>query len=428
MPRHPPSEATLKARIATQLARLARLMPDDGRVTTNPRLSSWPGWMDRLVDDLVRLSAHDPLEALRGLRSLDGRVGTARSYEEGTAAEVEAILDRQDQTCGRYRDFCLALVHADPDTLVERVFVLATEPGLLGCDEVFPQPLLDALGRDGREAVVRRLVEAHDAESRTSPRDSWDWNPNRSVTELLLADSDVGHVLATIDRLGLRARVRPAPVVRYLLRHRAFGEEFMTWMRRAIADIPIVEGDLGFVDDAEEARLRVDREAVAVCEAQGLADLAQEIRHAAFEILLDTAQLREWLERLPATRRVQEEAGALRHIAAYPDRARALLALLDWPDLEAAAQLVMRHHDEMSGQSCLTFNEAARLLEPIAPRAAMLLYRRAAFNQFSVGMGLADGGPQLVTCAELWARHPDDSCESHAGFMSRLEHERNSWR
>ncbi len=428
MPRHPPGETTLKARIARQLARLARLMPDDGRVTANPRLASWPGWMDRLIDDLVQLSSHDPLEALRGLRSLDDRVGTARSYEEGTEAEVEAILDRQDQACGRYHDFCLALLQTDPETLVERVFVLATEPGLLGCDEAFPQPLLDALGRGGREAVVRRLIEAHDAESRTLPRDSWDWNPNWSVTELLLADPDVGHVLATIDRPGLRERVRPALVVRFLLRHRAFGAEFMAWMRRTIADITIVESDLGFVDDEEEARLRVDREAVAVCEAQGLADLAQEIRHAGFEILLDTAQLRDWLERLPATRRVQEEAGALRHIAAYPDRARALLALLGWPDLEAAARLVIRHHDEMDGQSCRTFNKAARLLEPTAPRAAMLLYRRAAFNQFSVGMGLADGGPQLARCEGLWARHPDDSCESHAGFMSRLEHERDSWR
>lgn len=428
MPRHLPGEATLKASITRQLVRLARLMPDDGQVTASPRLASWPGWIDRLIDDLVRLSAHDPLEALRGLRSLDDRVGMARNYQEATEAEVKPIVDRQDRTYGLYPDFCLALVQADPDTLVERVFVLATEPGLLGCDEVFPQPLLDALGRGGREAVVRRLVEAHEAESRTSPRDSWDWNPNWSVTELLLADPDAGHVLATIDRLGLRDRVRPAPVVRYLLRHRAFGAEFLTWMRRAIADISLVENDLSFVDDAEEARLRVDREAVAVCEAEGLADLAQEIRHAAFEILLDTAQLRDWRERLPATCCVQEEAGALRHIAAYPDRARALLALLEWPDLEAAARLVMRHHDEMSGQSCMTFNRAARLLEPAAPRAAMLLYRRAALCQLSIGMGLADGRPQLARCAELWTRHPDDSCESHAGFMSRLEHERDSWR
>ena len=428
MPRHPPSEATLKASIATQLARLARLVPDDGRVTANPHLASWPGWMDRLVDDLVQLSSHDPLEALRGLRSLDDRVGMARSYEEATEAQVEAILDRQDRASGRYHDFCLALVQADPNTLVEQVFVLATEPGLLGCDEVFPQPLLDALGRGGREAVVRRLIEAHDTESRMSPRDSWGWNLNWSVTELLLADPDVGHVLATIDRLGLRARVRPAPVVRFLLRHRAFGEEFMIWMRRAIADITIVENDLGFVDDEEEARLRVDREAVAVCEAQGLADLAQEIRHTTFEILLDTAQLRDWLEHLPTTHRVQEEARALRHIAACPDRARALLALLEWPDLEAAARLVMRNHHAMDRQSCLTLNRAARLLEPAAPRAAMLLYRRAAFCQFSIGMGLADAGPQLARCAELWARHPDDSCESHAGFMGRLERERDSWR
>ena len=165
-----------------------------------------------------------------------------------------------------------------------------------------------------------------------------------------------------------------------------------------------------------------------MCEAQGLADLAQEIRRASFEILLDMEQLRDWLQRLPAKRQAREKTRALRHVAAHPDRFRALLVLLEWPDLEAAVRLVMEHHDEMDRQSCTTFNKVARQLEDTAPGAAMLLYRRGAFCQFSVLTDWADSGPRLARCAELWDRHPDSVYESHAEFMDQLKREKAlSW-
>lgn len=420
------SEATLKTRIATQLARLEKLVPDTG-ARVDPRLASWPGKMDRLVDDLVLLRAYDPLDALRGLRALDCRIIVLESCDEGDNGDIGPILACQTQARGLTPDFHAALAQGDPDTLVEQVFTLLVEPDLLDVDEDFPQPLLDALGRDGREAVVRRLVDAHGPGSSTSSGSKlgcdWSW----SVTELLLAEPDVEHALAMIDCLGLRDQVGPTAVVRFLLRHGALGGEFMVWMRRSLNRVGSLRG-AGEESEEEEALRRPDREGVAVCEAQGLADLAQKIRHASFEILLDTEQLRNWLQRLPAKRQALEKARALRHVAAHPDRFRALMVLLEWPNLEAAVRLVMEHHNEMDRQSCTTFNKVARQLEATAPRAAMLLYRRGALCQFSVLMDWADSGPRLARCAELWDRHPDGSYVSHAEFMDQLKQEKAlSW-
>ncbi len=420
MPRHISDEAALKARITKQLARLARLAPDLGS-RVSPRLASWPGWIDSLVDDLVRLRPHDPLEALHGLRALDHRVTALDLCHEGYEEATEPILGRQERARALYPDFHLALAQADRDILVERVFVLLTEPALLDQDDGFPQALLNALGRDGRESVVRRLIEAGDPatqESSGSERGcGWSW----SVTELLLADPDVSHALGEIDRLDLRDHVCPVSVVRVLLRHKALGRDFMDWMRKAIGSVHVV-------GEEEDSPWRSDKEGIALCESEGLAGLAQEIRYASFEILLDTAQLHDWLERLPEARRPREKARALRHVCADPRRSQALLVLLEWPDLEAATRLVMECHDEMDGQSCTAFNKAAALLEDSAPVAAMLLYRRGAFNRFSNATDWHDSRPEIARCAELWALHPDSSCDSHEEFLSRVERKKQEWR
>lgn len=420
MPRHIPDETALKTRITKHLAGLAKLAPDLS-TKVNRRLASWPGRMDRLVDDLVLLRLHEPMEALRGLRELDHRVILLDLCYEEEREAIEPILDRQEQARAFYPDFHLALAQADRGTLIERVFVLLTEPGLLDQDDGFPQALLDALGRDGREAVVRRLIEAGEpAIQGLSASDlgcNWSW----SVTELLLADPDVGYALAQIDRLGLRDQVCPVSVVRFLLRHKALGEDFMDWMRKAIGSVGVLEEE---EDEDDDSPWRPDREGVALCESEGLTALAQEIRYVSFEILLDTAQLHDWLERLPEARRPREKARAMRHVCADPRRSQALLVLLEWPDLEAATRLVIEHHDEMDGQSCTTFNKAAALFEESAPLAAMLLYRRGAFNQFSKATDWHDSRPKLARCAELWAMYPDSSCDSHEEFLDQLEREK----
>ena len=425
-PRNQVSAATLKTRIAKQLARLAKLSPGSGSLAS-PRLVSWPGWIDELASNLVLLRPLDPMEALSGLRALDHRVTMLDSCHEGFAEEIEPTLDSQERARALQPDFHLALAQADRSALIDQVFILLTEPGLLDQDDGFPQPLLDALGRDGRDSVVSRLIKVGDPENRESSglgrSCDWSW----SVTELLLADPDVDHALGEIDHFGLVDQVCPASVVRFLLRHKAFDRDFMAWMRRAISAVRVPR-DGEQEEEGEESLWRPDWEGIAVCESEGLVGLAQEIRHASFEILLDVAQLHDWLERLPESRRPREKARALRHVCADPRRSQALLVLLGWPDLEAAARLVMEHHHEMVGQSCTTFNEAAGQLEGSAPVAAMLLYRRGASNQFSDTTAWCDSRPQLERCAWLWALHPDSACISHEEFLGQLESEKQERR
>ena len=88
--------------------------------------------------------------------------------------------------------------------------------------------------------------------------------------------------------------------------------------------------------------------------------MAQTIRRDALPVVLDDDLLRNWLGRLPEPQRQAEEARALHEVTGLDDRAAALLFLLAWPDLVAAERLVMEHHDAIAGQSCGTFNDAAR--------------------------------------------------------------------
>ena len=145
-----------------------------------------------------------------------------------------------------------------------------------------------------------------------------------------------------------------------------------------------------------------------------------------FLAVLEPRRLRDWLDHVPAGRRAAEQASAMHQVACHGRRLDALLFLLEWPDLQAAARLAVEHHDAMAGENCAFFNRAARLLEDTSPLAAMLLYRRGAFCRFGTGIGLFDHAPQIDRCAELWARHPDARFESHARFLERLAREHRS--
>lgn len=409
MPKQVPDEATLKGRIATRLSRLAQLMP---RIDDDPpgrRLASWPRRIDQLADDLLLLRPLDPLAALRGLGLLgDTMVELNNSYEESSGLEV--ILAKQEALWELYPSFQAALAQGDALGLADRVFALVTEGNLL--DDDIPQSLLDALGREGRKTVALRLASY----KRTKAGVSWIYTG--FVTKILLAEPDVEDTLGLITQLGLEEKVSATMVVERLLSQGVAGPEFLTWVRRLL-------------HKAVHERDNTDsliRHCVEACEARGQPDVAQIIRREAFPILFDVGLLRDWLDRLPLLQRQPEEARALREVAKLECRSSAMLFLLEWPDVNAAVQLVMQHHDEMVGQSCATFNKAARLIEATAPKAAMLLYRRGALCEYSTGVALVDEEPYLDRCAALWARYWDGSYESHAKFMDRLAYKRNPWR
>ena len=410
MPRDVSSKAALKARIRKQLAHLVRLVPVDDWNDADPdlQLPSWPGWIDQILADLVLLQPLDPLAALRGLGALDGVVGSLDGDYQG----VDDILEKQRDFMGLFPAFRAGLGSGDSCKLTSLVVTLVTEDGLIDEGDDIPRPLLDALGQDGRVTVALRLAELKRA--RSCPFVDLGWR----MTEVLLAEPQLGDSLELIARLGLEEEVSATLVVRRFLDDRVACSGLLEWIRRVLRE---PAGDM-------EDTLSLVMGCAQLCDAVGQPEMAQAIRRDALPVVLDVDMQREWLERLPELQRELEEARALREVAGLEDKAAALLFLLAWPDLEAAERLVMEHHDTMVGQSCGTFNEAARRLEATAPRAAMLLYRRAAFCVFSTGPGLIDRKPRIDRCAALWARYPHGAYDSHAAFMERLEQEgRAGW-
>lgn len=411
MPRHPPGKTALKARVRKQLARLRELLAlaadeweDHGDEGPDLQLSSWPGWIAQTLADLVLLQPLNPLAALRGLGALNGIVGSLDTHFPDT----DDILSQVRPILRLYPTFHAALDGGDPRRLPGLVVTLVTEDELLDEGGEIPWPLLHALGHDGRVSVAQRLARLRRAGAFPDVNLAW------RTAEVLLAEPQLADALALLARPGFEGQVSAWRVVERLLEDRVGGGELLGWLRRVLHE-----------DRAADTHdlLALVTCCATLCDELGQHDAAQAIRREALPVVLDVDLLRDWLDRLPEPRRELEEATTLREVAGLQDRAAALLFLLEWPDTDAAARLVMDHHETMAGQSCATFNEAARNLEDTAPTAAMLLYRKGAFCVFGAGMGLIDARPRIDRCAALWARYPDGAYDSHEVFLQRLEQE-----
>lgn len=401
------NEVALKTKLAAQMAFLARFVPVDDFPTVVPRLGSWPGWMDAVAADLVLLCPLDPLAALRGLNALDDMVATL----DHVFHNIDAILARQDALSALYPVFQAALAEGEPAQVAERAFALLTESGLLNEDDRVPEVLLEALGPEGRETLVLRLCDPQPTAALRCHVGS------REITQVLLAGRDIENALDLIARFGIERHACAHSIVEALLSECEPGPELVTWMPRAVRS--------AFEDDTSATDALLAR-CLGRCEAAGCPDLVQEIRWAVFLVALAPQRLGDWLDHVPVERRAAEQARALHHVARHDERTHALRFLLEWPDLRAAARLVIEHHEAMTGADCAFFNRAAGLLEDTASAAAMLLYRQGALCRFSTGIGLVDQAPRIARCAELWARHPDGPYESHARFLDRLSREHRS--
>ena len=408
MPRQTPGEKSLKARIGKELARLAWLLSDEAWDDEVPdlQLPSWPGWIERLVADLVLLRPLDPVTALRGLNQLNDLVAEL----DADIHDISDILDRRQDFLRLLPAFEAEFASGDPHTLVDRVVTLVAGDDLLDEGADIPLLLLDALGREGRVAVTLRLEGLRRSGSCPTVDLSW-----RTV-EVLLAEPELRDTLDLLARLELEEQVAAWPIVRRFLDERIVGPELLAWVRRMLRR-----------DVAEEETLGLVMSCVELCDTRGQPDMAQVMRRESLPFLLDDGILHEWLGLLPEPQRPLEEARALCEVAGIEDKAAAVVFLVRWRAPEAAARVVMQHHETMAGQSCGTFNQAARFLEVSAPRAAMLLYRRGAFCLFTTGTGTIDSKPQIARCATLWARYPDGAYDSHEVFLERLARERYAW-
>lgn len=121
-------------------------------------------------------------------------------------------------------------------------------------------------------------------------------------------------------------------------------------------------------------------------QANGRQDEAQRRRWAAFETTLSVSRLRSFLKGLPDFDDVVAEDDAKKIAAEFPRFDAALAFLIEWPDLAAAARLIVNRHGAINGADVALLTAAARRLEGGYPLAATLLLRAMIRNALTYGI------------------------------------------
>ena len=162
---------------------------------------------------------------------------------------------------------------------------------------------------------------------------------------------------------------------------------------------------------------------IAVLEALGRRDDAQQHRWLVFCETLSIPLLRDYLRRLDDFADVEAEERALAEAEQHPMPLAALQFLVFWPALPRAARYVIAHWEAWDGDAYAIYEPAAERLSTDHPVAASLLLR--AMVVFALSMGRSKryryAAEHLRQCERLEARIDDwQGVEPHSSFTGRL--------
>ena len=178
----------------------------------------------------------------------------------------------------------------------------------------------------------------------------------------------------------------------------------------------------GAADASPEPSIVWESAEIAVLEAEGRSQEAQDARWAAFSRTLDPVHLRDFVARLADFDDVEAIDRAHALAAGWDDAARGLAFLMEWPALREAAEMIVARADDFRG-----LNDAVPLwvsrLEARYPSAALVLVRSRARALARPGPTRADEVRALsIEAAELaFQVGPVDGLETHAAFIDSLE-------
>jgi uncharacterized protein DUF6880 len=151
---------------------------------------------------------------------------------------------------------------------------------------------------------------------------------------------------------------------------------------------------------------------------------AQRFLWRRFERRLHAVSLRAYLQALPSRERREAEQRAVRYALTFRHFATALQFLIGWPDLPAAARLVLDRRDELDGNWYFLFNPAAKALEAEYPSAATLLYRALIEDTLNGAKSTryAHAARHLADCQSLSLKLKEqDKIESHNAFLAKIK-------
>ena len=162
---------------------------------------------------------------------------------------------------------------------------------------------------------------------------------------------------------------------------------------------------------------------IAVLDALGRREEAQQHRWQVFSHTLSIPLLRDYLKRLDDFSDGEAEERAFALAEQHPLPLAALHFLVFWPSLPRAARYVIEHGHDWDGDVYEILEPAAERLSAEHPLAASLLLRSMVV--FALSMGRSKryryAADHLRDCERLGARIDDwQGWESHASFAGRL--------
>ncbi|MDA1247101.1 MAG: hypothetical protein O2787_07375 [Cyanobacteria bacterium] len=162
---------------------------------------------------------------------------------------------------------------------------------------------------------------------------------------------------------------------------------------------------------------------IAVLEALGRNEEAQQLRWACFAKTLSAFHLREHLKRLAAFEDAEAEERAFALAEDHPMRLPALDFLVRWPALARAGRLVLAHEPDWDGEAYEILAPAAERLCSEQPLAAIVLLRAMLVFALSTGRTkrYRHAAEDLLSCELLAARIDDwKGLERHESFVGRV--------
>lgn len=335
----------------------------------------------RMIQRLAEADPKSALTLLMDFLDLAGSVFDRISQTEGPIGEV-------------FADAREAVGDIAPAAKIAPVDLADRVARLILCDDHFifgPLVALAApsLGPSGLARLDERLQTAL---TERPARSAGAYDAKASVVRdalRRLADisGDVGGFIATFSETQRRFPAIAAEIGRRLL---AVGKA-----REALAALDLAAPNLKprslLSSRAAEPDDPVDRALwedvyLDALQANGRQDEAQRRRWAAFEATLSIPRLRAFLKGLPDFDDVVAEDDAKKLAAEFPRFDTALGFLIEWPDLAAAARLIVNRHGAINGADEDLLIAAARRLEGAYPLAATLLLRAMIRNVLTYGI------------------------------------------
>jgi hypothetical protein len=314
----------------------------------------------------------------------------------------------------------------DPIPLADQVFAAVTT-NLYGEYDPLVEAAFPALGARGSQHLKRRLTAALKHPAGKDPDGSGAQGLKSALQDLADQEGDVDAFLAQESESARKIPQVAAQIGQRLL---AAGRAQEAWevLQKA--------------KPRQNAPSREELEEDLVCGAEAVggsdwADVwveallatdrfpeAQHFRWRRFEQTLHAASVRAYLEALPGRERRAAEQRAVQSVLTFRHFATALQFLIGWPDLPAAARLVLERGTELDGNLYFLLDPAAQALEGQDPQVATLLYRAMIEDTLNGAKSTryVHAVRHLLDCQSLASRIKNQgSFESHAAFLARIK-------